>query len=68
MEKNVVGVRWYLFFIIFSNFATFAIIYAKATIRTLLTLTVSSLRYVSAIQSIFFMVKIVVRVRRYVII
>ena len=55
-------------FINFGNFATFAIMYAKTVMCTLLALMGSSVAYVSAIHSIFFRVKIVVRVRRYVII
>ena len=52
--KIVVGDRRYLFTIKFGNFENFAIIYSKTVMCTLLTLTKSSLAYVSAIHSIFF--------------
>ena len=51
-------------FINFGNFATFANIYSKIVMCTLLTLMASSVAYVSAIHSIFLRVEIVVQVRR----
>ena len=68
MVKIVVRVRWYLFIFKFGYLENFAIIYAKTVMCILLTLTGLSVAFVSAIHSIFSMVKILVRVRRYVII
>ena len=59
MVKMVVGGLLYLF-IKFGHIATFAIIYAKSVMCTLPIPVETYFAYVSAIHSIFFMVKIVV--------